>query len=202
MYRHHPQTLKVKEIVDSGALGKVQVIKGEFSFVLGNPDDIRNVKEMGGGSIWDVGCYPISYTRLLLGQEPVEVFGWQALSASGCDQTFAGQMKFANGVLAQFDSSFVTPYRVGMEVVGSEATLMIPEPFKPREKSEVYIRRENGTETVQVEGGELYIGEVENMYDSIVHGQPQRMSLEDSRANLAAILGLIKSAETGKIVKI
>jgi predicted dehydrogenase len=202
MYRHHPQTLKVKEIVDSGVLGKIQVIKGEFSFMLENLDDIRNVKEMGGGSIWDIGCYPISYTRLLVGEEPVEVFGWQALAASGCDQTFSGQMKFANGILAQFDSSFVTPYRVGMEVVGSEATLIVPEPFKPREKSEVYIRREDGTETVQIEGGELYIGEVENMYDSVVRGQPQRMSLEDSRANIAAILGLIKSAETGKIVKI
>ena len=111
-------------------------------------------------------------------------------------------MKFANGILSQFDSSFVTPYRVGMEVVGSEATLIIPDPFKPGVKSEIYIRRENGQEIVQIEGGELYIGEVENMYDSIVEDQPQRMSLADSRANIAAILGLIKSAETGKIVKI
>jgi xylose dehydrogenase (NAD/NADP) len=89
-----------------------------------------------------------------------------------------------------------------MEVIGSKATLIIPEPFKPREKSEIYIRREDGQETIQIEGGELYIGEVEDMYDAIVEGRPSRMSLEDSHANIATILGLIKSAETGKIVKI
>jgi xylose dehydrogenase (NAD/NADP) len=202
MYRHHPQTLKVKEIVDSGVLGKIEVIKGEFSFMLENLDDIRNVKEMGGGSIWDIGCYPISYTRLLVGQEPAEVFGWQALAESGCDQTFIGQMKFANGILAQFDSSFVTPFRTSMEIVGSMATLIIPEPFKPGGKSEIYIRREDGQETLEIEGGELYIGEVEDMYDAIVENKPSRMSLEDSRANIAVILGFLKSAETGKIVKI
>jgi xylose dehydrogenase (NAD/NADP) len=202
MYRHHPQTLKVKEIVDGGMLGKIQVIKGEFSFMLEKLDDIRNVKEMGGGSIWDIGCYPISYTRLLVGQEPVEVFGWQALAQSGCDQTFIGQMKFANGILSQFDSSFVTPYRVGMEIVGSTATLIIPEPFKPGVKSEIYIRREDGEETVKIEGGELYIGEVEDMYDAIVQNKSSRMTLLDSRANIAVILALLKSAQTGKIVAI
>jgi xylose dehydrogenase (NAD/NADP) len=202
MYRHHPQTLKVMEIVDSGVLGKIQVIKGEFSFMLESLDDIRNVKEMGGGSIWDIGCYPISYTRLLVGQEPAEVFGWQALAESGCDQTFIGQMKFANGILAQFDSSFVTLFRTSMEIVGSMATLIIPEPFKPGSKSEIYIRREDGQETLEIEGGELYIGEVEDMYDAIVENKPSRMSLEDSRANIAVILGFLKSAETGKIVKI
>ena len=202
MYRHHPQTLKAKEIVDSGVLGKIQVIKGEFSFMLESLDDIRNVKEMGGGSIWDIGCYPISYTRLLVGQEPAEVFGWQALAQSGCDQTFSGQMKFANGILAQFDSSFVTPYRVGMEVIGSSASLIIPDPFKPGETSEIHIRHGAKDETIQIQGGELYIGEVEDMYDAIVHNKPSRMSLEDSRANIAVILGFLKSAETGKIVKI
>jgi xylose dehydrogenase (NAD/NADP) len=202
MYRHHPQTLKVMEIVDSGVLGKIQVIKGEFSFMLESLDDIRNVKEMGGGSIWDIGCYPISYTRLLVGQEPAEVFGWQALAESGCDQTFIGQMKFANGILAQFDSSFVTLFRTSMEIVGSMATLIIPEPFKPGSKSEIYIRREDGQETLEIEGGELYIGEVEDMYDAIVENKPSRMSLEDSRANIAVILGFLKSAQTGKFVKI
>ncbi|MBL8049874.1 MAG: Gfo/Idh/MocA family oxidoreductase, partial [Anaerolineales bacterium] len=64
MYRHHAQTLKAKEIVDSGVLGKLQLIKGAFSFFLNREHDYRNFKEMGGGSIWDVGCYPISFTRM------------------------------------------------------------------------------------------------------------------------------------------
>src|SRR3972149_4492771 len=86
MYRHHPQTLKAKEIVDGGMLGKIQIIKGAFSFKLDRKDDIRNFKETGGGSIWDVGCYPISYTRMIVGQEPAEVFGWQVLGQGGSEE--------------------------------------------------------------------------------------------------------------------
>jgi xylose dehydrogenase (NAD/NADP) len=200
MYRHHPQTLKVKEIVDSGQLGKIHVIKGEFSFHLDRPDDYRNFKEMGGGSLWDVGCYPISYTRLLVGQEPSEVFGWQVLGPGGSDSAFVGQMRFENGILAQFDSSFVTPYRVRMEVIGSDATLIVPQPFNPGPKTEIQIRRGDKLETMQIKGEMPYLGEVEDMYEAVVHGKPQRMSLEDTRANVATILALLESAESRKPV--
>jgi xylose dehydrogenase (NAD/NADP) len=200
MYRHHPQTQKVKEIVDSGQLGNVQLIKGEFSFNLDRPDDYRNFKAMGGGSLWDVGCYPISYTRLLVGREPSEVFGWQVPGPGGSDNTFVGQMRFGNGILAQFDSSFVTPYRVGMEVIGSDATLLVPQPFNPGPKTEIHIRRGDELETLQIKGEMLYLGEVEDMYEAIVHGKPPGMSLKDTRANVATILALLESAGTGKPV--
>ncbi len=200
MYRHHPQTLRVKQILEGGQLGRVQVIKGEFSFKLDHPDDYRNFKEMGGGSLWDVGCYPISFTRLLMGEEPAEVFGWQVLGAGGSDVVFTGQMRFANGVLAQFDSSFTTPYQVGMEIIGTEATLLVPQPFNPGPKTEIHIRRGEQLETIKIEGEMLYLGEVEDMYEAIVNGKPQRMSLEDTRGNIATILALLESAGTGKPV--
>ena len=106
MYRHHPQTLKVKQLVDEGAIGELRFVRGSFSFPLDNPGDCRLRPEWGGGSLWDVGCYPISFTRFLLGQEPVEVFGSQTKGPTGIDLTFAGQLVFANGVLAQIDSGF------------------------------------------------------------------------------------------------
>lgn len=200
MYRHHPQTLKAKEIVDGGKLGKILVIKGEFSFKLDNPDDYRNFKEMGGGSLWDIGCYPISYARLLVGEEPAEVFGWQVLGVGGSDEVFAGQMKFANGILSQFDSSFVSPYRVSIEVIGSQATLIIPRPFNPGPKTEIFIRRGDEEEKLEVVGEEPYLGEVEDMTDAILLGKPSRMSLEDTRGNIAVILALLESAEKAKPV--
>ena len=83
MYRHHPQTLKVQEIVRSGSLGTVKLIRGSFSYVLSRAEDIRLLEPaMGGGSIWDVGCYPISYARTVLGEDPFEVFGWQVRQES------------------------------------------------------------------------------------------------------------------------
>ncbi|MBI5932615.1 MAG: Gfo/Idh/MocA family oxidoreductase [Chloroflexi bacterium] len=200
MYRHHPQTLKVKELVDSGALGKLQLIKGAFTFTLTREGNFRNIKEMGGGSIWDVGCYPISYARLLAG-EPTEVFGWQVEGQGGSDVSFFGQMRFADSVHAQFDSGFQSPFRSYIEIVGSEATLSVPVPFKPGLKNDIFLTRGDQTETIHIKGEELYMGEVDDMCDAILLGKPTRMSLEDSRGNVAAILALLQSAETGMPVK-
>jgi predicted dehydrogenase len=202
MYRHHPQTLKVQEIVKSGSLGTVKLIHGSFSFLLDREGDVRLKPELGGGSIWDLGCYPISYARSVLGQNPFEVFGQQVTGPTGVDETFVGQMRFAKDILMQFDSSFVIPFHAFMEIVGSEATLNIPEPFKPNENEKIYLSRNGKTETIKIKGQELYIGEVEDMADAILLGKEPRVSLEDSRGNVMTIRSLLESALTGKTVKL
>ena len=204
MYRSHPQTMKVKEMVDKGEIGQLQLIKGAFTFIMRREGDFRLVKEMGGGSIWDVGCYPISFARMIVGTEPTEVFGWQVKDQGGCDVSFFGQMRFAKGVHAEFDSGLQSPLRSFIEIVGSEAVIEIPVPFKPGLKAQFQIRRvgnKNKIETIHVPGPELYLGEVEDMCDAILLGAPPRISLADSRANTATILALLESAETGKPVK-
>ena len=200
MYRHHAQTLKTKEIVDSGALGKLQLIKGAFTFPLTREGDIRSKKETGGGSIWDVGCYPISYTRMIVGADPLEVFGWQLTGAGGVDESFIGQMKFANEIHSQFDSGLRSPLRSMIEIVGTDASLMIPDPFKPGKSSEIYLSRNNEQEKIKIKGTELYLGEVEDMCDAVTQNTSPRISLEDSRKNIATILALIESAQIGKPV--
>ncbi len=200
MYRHHAQTLKVKEIVDSGALGKLQLIKGAFSFTLARPGNFRFFKEMGGGSIWDVGCYPISYARMIVGENPLEVFGWQIEGREGIEESFVGQMKFKDGIHAQFDSGFKSPFRTYVEIIGSDAALRIPNPFKSGIDNEIFIKRGNEEESIKIKGGELYLGEVDDMCDAILLSKPPRISLEDSRGNIATILALIQSAATGKPV--
>jgi predicted dehydrogenase len=202
MYRHHPQTLKVQELVKDGSLGAVKLIRGSFSFVLAREGDVRLDPSMGGGSIWDVGCYPISYARSVLGEEPLEVFGWQVTGPTGIDETFVGQMRFPQEILMQFDSSFVIPFHSFMEIIGSEGTLNIPKPFKPETDERIYLTRGDKTETVKVKGQELYIGEVEDMADAILLGRAARISLEDSRANVAAISALLESARMGKLVRL
>ena len=202
MYRHHPQTLKVKELVDGGALGTLQLIKGAFTFTLTRPGNFRSIKEMGGGSIWDVGCYPISYARMVVGAEPAEVFGWQVQGPGGSDVSFLGQMKFANGVHAQFDSGFQSPSRSHIEIVGDQACLHVPEPFKPGRKSEIVLRHGDEMEILKIKGQELYTGEVDDMCDSILLGKPPRIPLPDSRGNVTVILALLESAETGRPVRL
>ena len=202
MYRHHPQTLKVKEMVDSGLIGELQAVKGVFTFTLTRENDIRSKKETGGGSIWDVGCYPISYMRTISGAEPIEVFGWQVLGAGGADVSFFGQIRFPNEVFAQFDCGFKSPSRAQVEIIGSKGTLNIPEPFKPGRNEKMYLTRNDQVETIKTPGSELYIGEVEDMADAILLGKPPRVSLADSRGNTDVILALIESARKGKPVNL
>lgn len=201
MYRHHPQTLKAKELIDGGAVGKLQLIKGAFSFVLNREGNFRFHKEMGGGSIWDVGCYPISFARMIVGEEPAEVFGWQVTGLHGGDESFYGQMRFGNGVHAQFDCGFKSQFRSHIEIVGSEGALSIPNPFKPGVKSEMTLTRGNEQEVIKVKGQELYLGEVEDMCDAVLENKAPRISLLDSRKNTAVILAFLESAQTGNMTQ-
>lgn len=203
MYRHHPQTLKVQELVKSGSIGSLKLIRGSFSFILSREEDIRLLDPaMGGGSIWDVGCYPISYARTVVGENPLEVFGWQVTGKTGIDETFVGQLRFAGDVHAQFDSSFVIPFHSFMEIVGSEGTLSIPTPFKPGVNERIFLTRDEKIETIKVKGQELYLGEVEDMADAILLGKDSLVSLHDSRANVAVINGLLESARVGKSISV
>ena len=203
MYRHHPQALKVKELVETGAIGKLQLIRGSFTYNMKTDIDIRLNPEMGGGSIWDVGCYPISYARFIAGVEPVEVFGQQVTGSTGIDDSFFGQMKFPNDIYAQFDSGFRSPYRTHFEVVGTEGTITVSSPFIKLKTNEVItLYREDKTETIKIPKQDLYLGEVEDMADAILLGKTPRVSLADSRANVAAIVALLESAKIGKPVNL
>jgi D-xylose 1-dehydrogenase (NADP+, D-xylono-1,5-lactone-forming) len=202
MYRHHPQTLKVQEMVKSGSLGDLKLIRGSFCYALTHAGDVRLDPGMGGGSIWDVGCYPISYVRTVTGEPPLEVFGWQVTGPTGIDETFVGQMRFNHEVHAQFDCSFVIPSHVFMEIVGSEGALNIPKPYKPGVDEKIFLTRGNKTETIKIKGQELYIGEVEDMAEAILLGHAPRISLDDSRANVAVISALLESARRGNPVKL
>ncbi len=202
MYRHHPQTIKVKELVDSGVLGDLRVVKGDFTYNIRDEGDVRLFPELGGGSIWDIGCYPISFTRYILGEEPEEVFGWQLTGKSGVDEVFAGQLRFAGDVFAQFVSGFRSPYRSRIEIVGSEATLVVPQPFNPDLDVEILIGKGGEYESIKMPRQELYLGEVEDLADAILSGTPPRISLEDSCGNVAVILALLRSAKRGMPVEI
>jgi predicted dehydrogenase len=202
MYRHHPQTLKALELVRSGSLGVLKLLRGSFTYIMKGDRNIRANPAMGGGSIWDVGCYPISYIRTAFGAEPLEVFGWQLIGPTGIDDTFVGQLRFAGDVYGQFDCSFVIPFHVYMEIVGSEGTLIVPTPFKPGLNEKLYLVRDGKTETIKVKGQDLYLGEVEDMADAVLLGKPPRISLDDSRANVATIAALLASARTNTPVNI
>jgi predicted dehydrogenase len=202
MYRHHAQTLKLRELIREGALGRVGLVRGAFTFTLNRPNDVRLEPAKGGGSLWDVGCYPVSFARFALDEEPHEAFGWQVTGPTGVDETFAGQLRFPSGALAQFDCGFRAPFRTEIEIVGSEGTLRVPRPFKPGVGEALLLTRGETTETIAVAGQELYLGEVEDMADAVLLGRPPRIGFGESRGNCVALLALLQSAREGRAVKV
>jgi xylose dehydrogenase (NAD/NADP) len=202
MYRHHLQTLKAQELVESGAIGELRLVHGSFTYNLARPGDVRLDPALDGGSIWDVGCYPISYARAVIGAEPVEVFGWQVIGPTGVDVTFVGQMRFAGNVIARFDSSFRMPDRAHMQIVGSDGVIDVPDPFKPERDHKILLTRNGQTETFTIPDQMLYLGEVEDMADAVLLGKAPRINLADSRGNVAAIVALLRSAREGRPVPI
>lgn len=200
MYRHHPQTLKVQELVSSGAIGQLIQFVGTFTFILKRPEDIRSKPEAGGGSIWDLGCYPISYARLISNSQPNEVFGWRTNMASGVDETFGGQIHFANGLLAQISCSFRLPYYSSAIIRGTEGSILLPNPFKPEKPSSITLQQGEKEKSLNFTSKNLYLGEVENMADAILNNKPARISLDDSRENVATIVALLESAHLQRSV--
>jgi predicted dehydrogenase len=201
-YRAHPHMRKIKEIISSGQLGKIKMVHGSFSFVMTKADDIRWDPAMGGGALWDIGCYPLSFARTILGTEPLEAFGWQVTSPSGIDEVFAGQLRFPGDIYFQVDCSFKIPSHEFMEIIGDEGTLNIPLPFNNSAIKNLYLVCDGKTSTIVVKGPNPYLAEVENFADAILLGKPPASTLADSRFNTAAILALLESAKTGQPIKL
>jgi xylose dehydrogenase (NAD/NADP) len=200
MYRHHPQTLRVREMIASGEIGRVRTVHGSFTFSLDNAGDYRLSPTQGGGSVWDIGCYPVSFTRYVLGEEPVDAFGWGVFEGE-VDTVFTGTLRFGSGALASFDCGFRAPFRTRMEIVGEKGTIVVPRPFKPGREEHVLLSR--GTDepvVVEMPGDDLYRGEVEDLADAALDGKTPRMSLADSRANVATLAALLRSAREGRPV--
>jgi predicted dehydrogenase len=202
MYRHHPQTLKVKEMLDQGVLGRVSMARGVFTFFLNDPDNVRLNPKWGGGSLWDVGVYPISYLRAMLGAEPESVFGTQLIGPSGVDLSFSGELCFPNQVLGQFQCGFSADYHTSIEIMGEKGSLTIPIPFSPYTESEMTFRHDDRDEMIKTAGQDLYLGELDDMAACIFHGKTPRITIGDSRNNTKVVLALYESARLGLPVKI
>ncbi len=204
MYRHHPQTKKVLELVKAGEIGNLVTLHGSFTYTIDEDhlDDIRLTPEYGGGSIWDVNCYPISFFRALIGSAPVEVFGWQRNSDRGVDLTFLAQMRYTGQVIGQAESSFELPNETYIEVRGSKGNVFIPSPYKPGDKVSFQLIKDGMVNRITMGDFDLYSGEIEDIYDAVVKGRPQLIPLQESRDNIATIRALLDSAASDKPVQV
>ena len=180
-------------------MGTSSVVSGAFSFLLDYPNDPRIDPDQGGGSLWDVGCYPVSISRRIAGEEPDGVAGFARFDDRGVDRTFVGQLHFPSGLLAHFESGFAAPDRERVEVVGSEATLVVDHPFLPEPDGPppaMTIVRDGEVESIEVESVDQYRAEVDDLQAAILDGTTPRVDIAFSRGGIAALVALHESARS------
>jgi xylose dehydrogenase (NAD/NADP) len=198
MYRHHPQMRKLEELVSDGAIGELLAVRSAFTFVLDRPADVRWTPELGGGSLLDVGCYCVSGSRLLAG-EPEVVYAEQRLGETGVDVHFAAMMRFPDDVLAYFDCGFDAPQQGSLEAVGSEGSILVPDPWII-DTWGLELRRDGGVEQVGFEKRNKYQAELENLVAAI-HGEAEPLlGRTESVGQARAVDALLRSAELGEPV--
>jgi D-xylose 1-dehydrogenase (NADP+, D-xylono-1,5-lactone-forming) len=195
MWRHHPQTARMVELVNSGAIGRLRVVRAAFSFHFDDASDVRLSADLDGGSLMDVGCYCVSAARLLAG-EPELVSGTQVTGGDGVDVTFSGWMRFAGDVVAHFDSGLILDDRFELEVVGEEASLFLADPWHcvtPR----IELRRAHTAEIIEVASGNPYGLEADNLAAAIRGNAAPLLGRADAEGQARAIEALYASADSG-----
>lgn len=195
MWRHHPQTAKLAELVAGGAIGKLRLVRAAFSFGLRGAraaDDVRLEPDLDGGSLMDVGCYCVNAIRFLAG-EPERVQGEQVVGESGVDVSFTGTLRL-HDVLAHFDCGFVLPYRGEIEVVGEDGSLYVPDPWHVRSPG-IELRREDGLERIAVAPANSYRLELENVGEAIRDTTQALLGREDAVGQARTLDALYRSAE-------
>ena len=195
MYRHHPQTQRVAELVAAGAIGEPRVVRASFGFTLADAANVRLDHDLGGGALLDVGCYCVSIARLAAG-EPLRVSGTAVVGPSGVDVRYAGTLLFPGDVLAHFDCGFDLPPHDHAELVGSEGTLVVPSPFMIDEAGLLLVC-DGRVERIDVPDADRFRLELENMSRTIRGCDEPLLDRRDATGQVRALAALLRSAAEG-----
>jgi D-xylose 1-dehydrogenase (NADP+, D-xylono-1,5-lactone-forming) len=198
MYRHNPQTHRVVEFVRSGAVGRLRLVRGAFSFRITDDANVRLERALDGGALMDVGSYCVNAARLLAG-EPTQVTAQQAFGGDGVDVVFAGTMSFDDDVIAHFDAGLMLADRAELEVVGEDGSLFLADPWHCRQPV-IEVRSGDAIERLELTPLNSYRLEAEN-FSAAIRGEAEPLlGRADALGQATAIEALYVSAETGQAV--
>jgi xylose dehydrogenase (NAD/NADP) len=204
MYRHHSQTKIAGEWAHEGKLGDIVFVRGVFNYALKNHHNIRLVPAYGGGSLWDVGVYPVSFAQFIMRGLPKQVSGCQCIGESIVDESFAGLMCYAGDRIAQIAASFRSPFYTYCEIIGTEGRLTLNRPFVSLDEHRkmIFHPKEGEPTEITIPEKELYLGEVEDMHTAILEDVPNYVTLEESLNHIRTVEALYQSAREREMVNL
>ena len=201
-FRHHPQTADLALLVAGGAIGSLRLIRSFLGFTPADATDIRFRPDLDGGAFLDAGCYTVNISRLIAG-EPVRVVAEQVLGETGVDIAFAGTLTFSDGVLAQVGASYLVQLRRELELLGSEGSIRVRDPFRPDRSGMIEVERDGVlVEAIPAVRDDSYRLQLENFADAATGRAEPLLGRDDAVAQARALAALYRSAREGRAISL
>lgn len=203
MWPHHPRTTRLREFLDRDGIGEVRHVSGSFTFQLGLEDrnNIRLRPELAGGSLLDVGCYPVYGIRWAFAAEPLRVWA-TAEFLNDVDIAMSGILWFADNRIGSFDCGFHLPLRQTVEIVGTKGVVTIPDLWQPARKAIFRVQRDSHIDEAVIEGEDHIVHMIEDFGRSVLKGEPVKPTPDEAVKTLAVMDALTKSARSGQVVEV
>jgi predicted dehydrogenase len=206
MVRHHPQWQRVRELVRQGRIGTVGAIQSAFLFTMLDPGNVRNRADIGGGALYDVGCYPVVTARYVFGAEPDRAVALiDRDPVLGVDRLTSGLLSFPGGRQLAFSSALQLASYQRVVIFGSEGRIEIAVPFTPQKDIGARIAIDSGQ---SLDGSSARFEEFAavdqyaiqcDLAVAAFRGEAaQEFPIEDAIANMRAIDALYRSAVSGR----
>ena len=202
MYRFHPQWKRAKAIVDEGGIGALRTIQSFFSYFNNDPGNVRNQAEIGGGGLMDIGCYNISLSRYIYGEEPRRGIGIVEYDPQfQTDRIASGILDFGRGTATFTCSTQLTSYQ-RVNIFGTEGRIEIEIPFNapPDKPTRLWHQRGDAIEEITFDICDQYTIEADDFTRAVIDDAPVPTPLEDAVANMRVIEALVESGRSGNWV--
>lgn len=204
MWPHHPRTHRIRQMIDDGVIGDVRRVAGTLTFRMDplDPGNVRLRSELAGGSLLDVGCYPVYGLRWAMGAEPVRAFA-QSRHAHGVDVEVSGQLRFPDDRVGVFDGGFTLPYRAWLEIVGTKGTIRVPRMWAPHPRAAWEVEA-NGQPAVvhAVEGEDQIVRMLDEFAAAVREGRDPRPGPEEAVKTLRVLDAVRRSIAEGQEVEV
>lgn len=202
MYKFHPQWIKAKQLVQEGAIGSLKIVQASFSFFEDDPNSIVNKKEFGGGSLMDVGCYPVSISRFLFDAEPKRVVSSLEYHQDfEVDSHASGVLEFEKG-RAIFFSSIQLAENQAVKLFGTEGSIEFEIPFNPLpgRPAKIWLTQGGRSEEILFEPCNQYTLQADVFSRAILDNTALPVTLEDALHNMIAIQAIKESDRLDKVI--
>ena len=188
-YRYHPLFHRARAIVESGELGKVVSVDAAFHVPITDPDDFRMIYSAGGGVTMDIGCYPISWARHILGAEPLEVTAEAEVGPPDVDVMLKSTLIFPGDIVANTsgDMRSDAAFTAYLEVTGAAGTMRVVNPLAPQSGHRLEVTVDGEQRGEVFDRRATYSYQLDAFLDAVEHGAPLLTDADDAVRQMRVI---------------